>query len=269
VNSVKPYGLEVKNAPSYWSQGILWTNLASSEQTGGSFSLMEELCSKNSGPPPHTHEQGEALYIIEGQITLIASAEKITAKAGALAYIPARCVHSFRVDTQETRILNFYFPGGFESVTTKFGVPAKSRTLPPPNLKAPGTPEQMRMLFKRVGMVLLLCRTFYAKRGRPGHTFPNGIQRYGRQWLSRIRVAAQLQGGNAEDAPTENAESDIETVEAEIVFLARAWCRASPANNTSKGSPETDSSSLVGFLFDKLKVSWGFLRSVSGSAQFS
>jgi hypothetical protein len=155
VNSVKPYGLEVKNAPAYWSQGILWTILASSEQTGGLFSLMEELRSKNSGPLPHTHEQDEALYIIEGQITLIAGAEKITAKAGALAYIPARCVHSFRVDTQETRILNFYFPGGFESVPTKFGVPAKSRTLPPPNLKAPGTPEQMRTLFKRVGMVPL------------------------------------------------------------------------------------------------------------------
>jgi hypothetical protein len=68
--------------------------------------------------------------------------------------------------------------------------------------------------------------------------------------------------------PTENAERDIETVEAEIVFLARAWRRASPANNTSKGSPEIDSSSLVGFLFDKLKVSWSFLRSVSGSTQF-
>jgi quercetin dioxygenase-like cupin family protein len=48
---------------------------------------MEELCSKNSGPPPHTHEQDEALYIIEGQIAPIAGAEKITAKAGALAFL--------------------------------------------------------------------------------------------------------------------------------------------------------------------------------------
>jgi hypothetical protein len=59
------------------------------------------------------------------------------------------------VDTQETQILNFCFPGGFESVTTEFGVPAKSRAAPPPNLKAPGTPEQMTALFKRVGMVPL------------------------------------------------------------------------------------------------------------------
>ena len=38
---------------------------------------MEEICSKHSGPPPHTHEQDEALYILEGEITLAAGAEKI------------------------------------------------------------------------------------------------------------------------------------------------------------------------------------------------
>jgi hypothetical protein len=70
TNPIQPYGIEVKNAPAYWSQDILWTVLASSEQTGGSYSLMEELCSKHSGPPPHTHEQDEALYILEGEITL-------------------------------------------------------------------------------------------------------------------------------------------------------------------------------------------------------
>jgi quercetin dioxygenase-like cupin family protein len=119
TNPIQPYGIEVKNAPAYWSQDILWTVLASSEQTGGSYSLMEELCSKHSGPPPHTHEQDEALYILEGEITLAVGAEKTVAKAGSLAYLPARCVHSFRVDTQETRLLNFYLPGGFEHVITE------------------------------------------------------------------------------------------------------------------------------------------------------
>jgi quercetin dioxygenase-like cupin family protein len=155
VNPVKPYGVEAKNAPACWSQGILWTILATADQTGGSYSLMDELCSRNSSPPPHTHEQDEVLYIIEGEVTLIAGSLKITAKAGSLVYIPAHCVHSFHVDADKTRLLNFYLPGGFEKVTAEFGVPAKSRTLPPPNLKAPGTPEQMRTLFKRVGMVPL------------------------------------------------------------------------------------------------------------------
>ena len=138
VNPIKPYGVEANAAPAYWSQGILWTILASAEQTGGSYSLMEELCPLHSGPPPHTHEQDEAFYVLEGEITLIAGSEKITAKAGSFAYIPKRCVHSFRVDADKTRLLNFYFPGGFERVITEFGVPAKTRTLPPNDLQYPG-----------------------------------------------------------------------------------------------------------------------------------
>jgi Cupin domain len=42
VNPVKPYGVEVKNAPAYWSQGILWTILPTADQTGGSYSLIED-----------------------------------------------------------------------------------------------------------------------------------------------------------------------------------------------------------------------------------
>ncbi len=152
VNRLKPYGINIADAPAYWSQGILWTILATSEQTGGSFSLMEELCPKDAAPPPHTHDQDEVIYVTEGELTMIAGAERINAKAGALAYIPARCVHSFRVDSREARLLNFYLPGGFERVVTEFGVPAESRVVPPPNLNQRGTPEQMRALFQKVGM---------------------------------------------------------------------------------------------------------------------
>ncbi len=152
INPIKPYGIEVKNAPAYWSQDILWTVLANSEQTGGSYSLIEELCPQRSGPPPHTHEQDEVFYVLEGEITLLAGPEKLTAKSGSLAYIPAHCVHSFRVDTPQARLLNFYFPGGFERMLTETATPATSRALPPAGVKANGTPEQMQALFKRIGM---------------------------------------------------------------------------------------------------------------------
>jgi quercetin dioxygenase-like cupin family protein len=152
VNPIKPFGMHVNDAPVYWSQGILWTILATAEQTSGSYSLMEELCPKHSGPPPHTHEQDELIYLMSGELTIILGSEKVSVKAGALAYIPALCVHSFRVDSPEARLLNFYLPGNFERVTTEFGVPAKSRVIPPPDLKSRGTPEQMKALFRRVGM---------------------------------------------------------------------------------------------------------------------
>jgi len=33
----------VDTAPSFWQQGLLWSVLASSDQTGGAYSLMEQL----------------------------------------------------------------------------------------------------------------------------------------------------------------------------------------------------------------------------------
>ena len=153
ANPIKPYGLNVKDAPAYWSQGILWSILASAEQTGGSYSLMEELCPRDSGPPPHTHDQDEVIYVLEGELTVIAGAERVSAKAGALAYIPAQCVHSFRVDSEQARLLNLYMPGGFERLIAETGVPATSRVLPPADLKQPtATPEQRKAMFERAGM---------------------------------------------------------------------------------------------------------------------
>jgi quercetin dioxygenase-like cupin family protein len=152
INPLPPYGIQVKDAPAYWSENILWTILATTEQTGGSYSLMEQLCSKNSGPPPHTHEQDEALYILEGEIDLAVGSERMQVKAGSLAYIPARCVHSFRATSDQVRLLNFYLPGGFERVITETAVPAEARTLPPAGIKTRGTPETVKELFRRVGM---------------------------------------------------------------------------------------------------------------------
>lgn len=152
TNPVKPYGIEVKKAPAYWSQGILWTVLATAEQTGGSYSLIEERCPRYSGPPPHTHEQDEVLYLLEGEMTLVAGPERFTAKAGSLVYIPACCVHCFSIESEEARLLTWHLPGGFERVITEFTAPATSRTIPLPGVDAQGTSEQMKALFKRVGM---------------------------------------------------------------------------------------------------------------------
>lgn len=155
TNPIKPYGLSVQQAPAYWAQDSLWTVLATSQQTGGSYSLMEQICPQRSGPPPHTHEQDEALYILDGQLTLIAGSERLTASAGSFIYIPAHCVHSFRVDTAEVRLLNFYLPGGFERTLTELAVPTKLRTLPPASATPTGPSEREQSLFKEIGMVWL------------------------------------------------------------------------------------------------------------------
>jgi len=151
-NSPVPFLSDRQNAPAYWHVDILWLMLATSEQTGGAYSLMEEFCPKNSGPPPHYHDQDEAFHLIEGEITFQAGDQTLKASDGFFVSIPRGTIHSFRIDSDVAHILNFYTPGGFEQTVMELGQPAPTRTLPPPNVDKRVSPEQVMALFERIGM---------------------------------------------------------------------------------------------------------------------
>jgi quercetin dioxygenase-like cupin family protein len=147
-----PYELNHAASPAYWQVDILWTILASGDQTGGSYSLMEELCPKDSGPPPHFHDQDEAFYIIEGEIAFAAGEQIIRGRAGSFIAIPRGVVHSFRVESDAARVLNWYAPAGFERTISELAEPAPERTLPPKGRPLAADPQKMMALFREVGM---------------------------------------------------------------------------------------------------------------------
>ncbi len=140
------------DAPAYWQVDILWLILAHGAQTGGIYSLMEEFCPRGSGPPSHTHAQDEAFYLLEGEITFRAGDATLQAKAGDFVTIPRGTVHSFRVDSETARLLNFYAPAGFEESVVALGTPAATRTLPPPGLPMTKSPEETLAILRRCGM---------------------------------------------------------------------------------------------------------------------
>lgn len=152
TNSIVPYSFQLAEAPAYWDNDILWTLLASGQQTGGSYSLFEELCPKLSGPPPHAHEQDEMIYLLEGEATFLAGDQTFSAKAGAFVFIPEGTIHSFRVDSNTARLLNFYAPAGFEQMISELGLKATTRTLPPAGLLEQADAEKRTALFEKVGM---------------------------------------------------------------------------------------------------------------------
>jgi quercetin dioxygenase-like cupin family protein len=154
INKAIPYSVNPTDVPAFWHEDILWLMLATGDQTGGHYSLMEELCPKGSGAPPHIHEwQDEAFYIIEGEATFIVAEQTIQASTGAFVSIPRNTVHSFRVDSKTARVLNLYEPAGFEQVVIELAVPATTHTLPPLNLNLPEPdPDKVKELFKRYGM---------------------------------------------------------------------------------------------------------------------
>ena len=148
-----PYLVDNTDAPAYWQVGILWAMLATGDQTAGQFSLMEEWCPKGSGPPPHFHDQDEAFYVIEGDITFVAGGQQFQASTGSFVSIPGGTIHNFRVDSKTAHVLNFYSPAGFEQVVMRIGIPAPTRTIPPADFKEP-PPDMATMmkLFQEYGM---------------------------------------------------------------------------------------------------------------------
>src|SRR5215203_1555426 len=65
-----PYVLGPEEGEALWGFGALWTLKASAEQTGNSFSHIEEVAPGGEGTPLHAHpEDDETFYVLEGDLT--------------------------------------------------------------------------------------------------------------------------------------------------------------------------------------------------------
>ena len=140
------------DGPAYWQVDILWVVLAEHGTTDGAFSMMEEWCPKGSGPPPHTHEQDEMFYVLDGEITFQIDRDTRTVGAGAFVRIPRGTVHGFRVDSETAHVLNMYEPAGFEQVLMGTAEKAPKREMPPPGRGMAASMEEAKPLFERWGM---------------------------------------------------------------------------------------------------------------------
>ena len=128
-----PYVLTNRNSPAFWLIDNLWMPLAGSFLTNGNFCLIEQVCGTGiGGPPTHSHPSDEGLYILEGHCTFNAGGETVKAGPGTLVSVPRLVEHSFTVDAPNSRLLNFYTPGGFEMLLMSLATPAAERKPPVP-----------------------------------------------------------------------------------------------------------------------------------------
>lgn len=119
-------------APAYWMQGILWSMLADAGETGGRWSMMEQLLPKGSGPPPHRHVwSDETFYILDGTVSFLIEDEIRTASKGSFVNVARNTRHAFRVDSDTARFLNGYTPASMEALVAELGRRTETRTLPP------------------------------------------------------------------------------------------------------------------------------------------
>lgn len=106
--------------------------LATGEETGGTFALVDEQANRGESVPLHLHRDDmESLYVLEGEITLyIGDGPGVRAGAGSFAHIPGGIVHGFRIESEVARYLLLTTPrhGEFYRALTR---PSRAGGLPP------------------------------------------------------------------------------------------------------------------------------------------
>ncbi|HZG75357.1 MAG TPA: cupin domain-containing protein [Paenibacillus sp.] len=131
---------------TYFSLGTRATFLLQGEDTGNRFSLIEFLLVKGADTPPHTHlNEDEHYYVLEGDITVQVGDETIRATPGTYVYLPRDVRHSYRVESDQAKLLVGIFPAGFEQFFLANGAPVDPDAIPPAP-QGPPSDEQIRAM---------------------------------------------------------------------------------------------------------------------------
>ena len=133
---VRPITRSVISSPdaqaAIWFLGALSQVRLSGEQTGGAFSLVENLNRRGNGSPVHVHDhEDETLIVLDGRLQVFAGEEEHTAGPGTVAVLPRRLRHAYIVTSATARFLTLHIPAGFEQFAAEAGQPAQTLELPP------------------------------------------------------------------------------------------------------------------------------------------
>ncbi|MCA1839583.1 MAG: quercetin 2,3-dioxygenase [Actinomycetota bacterium] len=141
---------------AWWWFGVLAEVKATAATTDGQFTVIEVTVAPGYEGVRHVHHnEDEAFWILEGDVTLEIGDEVIEAHAGDYAFGPRDIPHSFSVRESGARMLFIFTPGGFEELVRATGVPAASRTLPPPP-DGPPDFESLKKIVARYGAEILM-----------------------------------------------------------------------------------------------------------------
>ncbi len=141
----------VAGVAGFWGWGGLWSPLVSGEQTGGAYSVLEQLMPAGTGPPPHVHEQtDEIFYILEGQVRVQIRDELHLGSAGDLVRVARGTPHGFAVGSDGARFLNLYVPAALDLMIAMLSQPATATMLPPAGAEKPPSEKQTQAFLERV-----------------------------------------------------------------------------------------------------------------------
>ncbi len=107
--------------------------LASKDDTGGTYSVIEAKVFPDGGPVSHIQtREHEGFYVLEGEIMFIVEEKEIVAKAGTFVNVPPHVTHSFKNKTNVlAKMLIILAPGGMENMFIEVGDEISDPTIQP------------------------------------------------------------------------------------------------------------------------------------------
>ena len=128
-----PYALRADEGRALWYMGTLLKVKATGAETGGKYSLVEELCSRGFATPWHVQgREDESFLVVDGEVTFFVGDRVIEATAGSFVFLPQGIPHAFQVDSETAHLFNLITPAGFENFFFDLSVPAQDLVVPPP-----------------------------------------------------------------------------------------------------------------------------------------
>jgi quercetin dioxygenase-like cupin family protein len=137
--------VESGEGEALWSAGSLMVVKATSEDTHGGVTVIEQECPPGLVSPAHHHDDEEqCIYMLAGKLDLVCGDVECVVSPGAFVVLPRGVPHSFVVGAEGARFLNLTTPAGFEAFARAIGVPAEARTPPPdPSANMQAAAEQV------------------------------------------------------------------------------------------------------------------------------
>ncbi|HEX8799394.1 MAG TPA: cupin domain-containing protein [Terriglobales bacterium] len=141
-----PILTDAGGGPTFTMLGTTMRLIATAADTGGRYTVIEQVTPPGWGPPRHIHtREDEIFYILDGSYELHVGDERRTVSAGASMILPRNIPHGFRnVASTPSRLVFVITPGGLEEYFL-----AVAKSSPAPN------PPQLVELARPFGLTLL------------------------------------------------------------------------------------------------------------------
>ena len=152
--NIVPFAKLAGQGDARWWLGSLSVIKATSDQTGGLYTLVEVL--ENEGEAPlHVHyREDEYFWVIDGEIEFEVGGKKFEAGPGSFVFGPRDIPHRYTVRKGPARMLFMFTPGGFENLLRATSAPAVELRVP---VGDEGMPDMDALpdIIKRYGCELL------------------------------------------------------------------------------------------------------------------